>query len=143
MVLDFANSSHDHNPLHVDPEFAAATPYKYCIAHGMLVASFISGMLSTEIPGYGTVFVDLNDVKFERPVFVGSEVDVELRVSHLLGLHKSGKWGQVMFEAEARLRSVPQEALDMGVPNHTGKVVLLATARVLAPLRQPVLARVA
>jgi acyl dehydratase len=136
-VLDFANSSNDHNPLHVDPEFARQTPFKFCIAHGMLIASFISGMLSNEFPGHGTVFVALNDVKFERPVFVGSEVDVELRVSHMLGLHKSGKWGQVMFGAETRLRSVPQEAIDAGVPDQTGKVVLLASARVLAPMRNP------
>ena len=37
-VTDFAKLSHDTNPLHVDPIYAAATPYGGVICHGALAA---------------------------------------------------------------------------------------------------------
>ena len=37
----YADASGDHNPIHVDPEFARATPFGGTIAHGMLVLAFI------------------------------------------------------------------------------------------------------
>ena len=38
----YAAASGDHNPIHVDPAFAAATPFGGTIAHGMLVLALIS-----------------------------------------------------------------------------------------------------
>jgi 3-hydroxybutyryl-CoA dehydratase len=38
----YANASGDHNPIHVDPVFAASTPFGGTIAHGMLVLALIA-----------------------------------------------------------------------------------------------------
>ena len=38
-VQAFAAISGDHNPLHLDPEYAATTAFGKCIAHGMLTGA--------------------------------------------------------------------------------------------------------
>ncbi|TMJ36622.1 MAG: MaoC family dehydratase [Alphaproteobacteria bacterium] len=51
----FAELSGDNNPVHLDADFAAKSPFKARIAHGMLTASFISTILGTKLPGYGCI----------------------------------------------------------------------------------------
>jgi acyl dehydratase len=41
----YAGASGDHNPIHVDPAFAASTPFAGTIAHGMLVLALIGEMM--------------------------------------------------------------------------------------------------
>jgi 3-hydroxybutyryl-CoA dehydratase len=41
----YADASGDHNPIHVDPAFAAGTPFGGTIAHGMLVLAAIAEMM--------------------------------------------------------------------------------------------------
>ena len=41
----YAAASGDYNPIHVDPAFAAATPFAGTIAHGMLVLALIGEMM--------------------------------------------------------------------------------------------------
>ena len=45
----YAEASGDYNPLHLDPAFAAGTPYGRPIAHGMLVLAFVSELLAREL----------------------------------------------------------------------------------------------
>jgi 3-hydroxybutyryl-CoA dehydratase len=45
-VARYADASGDHNPLHVDPDFAATTQFEGPIAHGMLVLAYLSEMLT-------------------------------------------------------------------------------------------------
>jgi len=42
----YARASGDFNPIHVDPVFAAATPFGGTIAHGMLLLAYLSEMLT-------------------------------------------------------------------------------------------------
>lgn len=42
----YAEASGDYNPIHIDEAFAAATPLKGTIAHGMLVLAYVSEMLA-------------------------------------------------------------------------------------------------
>ncbi len=42
----YANASGDHNPLHLDPAFAATTQFGGTIAHGMLVLAYVSEMMT-------------------------------------------------------------------------------------------------
>jgi acyl dehydratase len=44
----YADASGDHNPLHVDAGFAAGTRFGGTIAHGMLVLSYLSEMMTLE-----------------------------------------------------------------------------------------------
>jgi len=73
MINTFADITGDHNPIHVDAEFAATTPFGQRIAHGALSASFISAVLGNDLPGPGALFVELN-LRFRKPAFIGDEI---------------------------------------------------------------------
>lgn len=75
----FAKVSGDYNPVHMDEEFARATPFRGRIAHGALVASFISGVLGNQLPGPGAIFLGLN-MRFFHPVRIGAEVTTRVTV---------------------------------------------------------------
>jgi 3-hydroxybutyryl-CoA dehydratase len=79
-VRNFADVVGDHNPVHVDDDYAAQTPFGKRIAHGMLVASMISAALANDMPGAGTVYLG-QDLKFKKPVFIGDTVTVQLTVT--------------------------------------------------------------
>lgn len=79
----FAAVSGDHNPVHLDAAFAAATPFKGIIAHGMLSASFISAILGTTMPGKGTIYMGQN-LKFLAPVRPGDVVRTVCTVKEIV-----------------------------------------------------------
>jgi len=72
-VRRFAEVSGDFNPLHMDEAYAARSPFRGRIAHGALVASFISCVLGNHLPGPGAVFAGMT-MRFERPVRIGDTV---------------------------------------------------------------------
>jgi 3-hydroxybutyryl-CoA dehydratase len=72
-IVMFAGVSGDTNPVHLDEEFAAATPFGGRIAHGMLTASLISTVLGTKLPGPGCIYLS-QSVRFLAPVRVGETV---------------------------------------------------------------------
>lgn len=69
----FAELTGDHNPIHVDQEFAARTPFGKTVAHGMLLYGLISSILGTRLPGPGTVQLR-QELSFFNPTFAGDEV---------------------------------------------------------------------
>lgn len=73
VINSFAEASGDHNPIHVDPAFAAETQFKGTIAHGMLSAAYISAVLGTQLPGPGAVYLS-QSLKFRAPVRPGALV---------------------------------------------------------------------
>ncbi len=80
MVRAFAEATGDRNPIHLDDDAARDTPFGRRIAHGLLTAGFVSGILGMEFPGPGTVYA-AQTLKFVRPVFLGDRVTVELEVT--------------------------------------------------------------
>jgi 3-hydroxybutyryl-CoA dehydratase len=81
-ILLFAGVSGDTNPVHIDAEAAARTPFKERIAHGMLSASLISTVLGTRLPGPGTIYLAQN-LKFRAPVRIGATVTATAEVTAL------------------------------------------------------------
>ncbi len=79
-IVKFAEVSGDYNPLHMDDDFAAQTPFGKRIAHGALTASYISGILGNNLPGPGAIFTGLS-MRFRRPVYIGDEVTVRAEVA--------------------------------------------------------------
>lgn len=79
-VARFADLVGDHNPVHLDAAFAAQTPFGRPIAHGMLVASLLSGLLGEELPGPGSIYLG-QSLRFEAPVFVGDTVTATVTVT--------------------------------------------------------------
>lgn len=82
-VTDFARVSGDHNPLHMDDEYARQTQFGGRIAHGALTASYISAVLGNDLPGPGAVFMELN-LKFVRPVRIGDTVSSTAEVLEMI-----------------------------------------------------------
>ncbi len=74
----FAETTEDHQFIHVDPERAKATPFGTTIAHGYLTLSLLSKMAYEVMPGIqGSkmgVNYGLNSVRFLAPVKSGSRV---------------------------------------------------------------------
>jgi 3-hydroxybutyryl-CoA dehydratase len=75
MVAGWAEMSGDHNRLHVDPEFAAGTPYGRCIAHGPILASMVGELLAAHAGAPWTASARTS-FRFVAPVFVPSTVTV-------------------------------------------------------------------
>ena len=75
----FANVTGDHNPVHVDEEFAKTTRFGRRIAHGMLTASLISAVLANKLPGEGSVYLG-QTLQFVAPVFAGDEITARVVV---------------------------------------------------------------
>src|SRR3954471_21487960 len=83
-INQFADVTHDHQFIHVDPEAAKATPFGTRIAHGFLTLSMLTHLAhgaSSAAPGparYDGVVMGINygfnRVRFVSPVKVGSRV---------------------------------------------------------------------
>jgi 3-hydroxybutyryl-CoA dehydratase len=110
----YADASGDHNPLHLDPAFAAGTPYGRTIAHGMLVLAFLSEML-TDAFGMAWLTGGKLNVRFRAPVYPGDVVTTD-----------------------GRLRSTPgneQKAIyNVACKNQRGEQVITGDATVRWPL---------
>ena len=75
----FAQVSSDHNPVHLDDEYAQDTIFEGRIAHGMLTAGLISAVIGEQLPGHGTVYMG-QTLKFLAPVRPGNMVYTEVKV---------------------------------------------------------------
>ncbi|WP_028292480.1 MaoC/PaaZ C-terminal domain-containing protein [Oceanobacter kriegii] len=109
----FAAVSGDHNPLHLNAEYAATTPFKQQIAHGMYSGALISATFAMELPGPGTIYMGQN-IQFKRPIFIGDTITVILTVKE-----KRDRKKEVIF--------------DTTIKNQNGKVVVAGEATVIAP----------
>lgn len=78
-VQAFAKVSGDHNPLHLDAEYAATTPFKRPIVHGLLTGSMLSRLIGMEFPGPGTVYLS-QSLNFRRPMYVDTPYVATLKV---------------------------------------------------------------
>src|SRR5712691_3698784 len=78
-IVRFAEVSGDHNPVHLNEEYAATTPFGGRIAHGMLSAAFISTVLGNELPGPGTIYLG-QTLKFLAPVRIGDTITASVEV---------------------------------------------------------------
>jgi 3-hydroxybutyryl-CoA dehydratase len=76
----YADASGDHNPLHLDAEFAAKTAFKRPIAHGMLTLAFVMELLTQ---AFGRSFLEGGRlrVRFKGPVYPGDDVAAESKVN--------------------------------------------------------------
>jgi 3-hydroxybutyryl-CoA dehydratase len=78
-VYRFAEISGDYNPVHVNDNFAKNTRFKQRIVHGMLVASLLSNVAGTQLPGDGTIYLT-QTLNFKAPVFFGDTISAEVEV---------------------------------------------------------------
>ena len=97
-VVNFATMTGDFNPLHVDYDYAAKTPYRQPIAHGLLGLSWVAG-LGSYFPNVNTVaFTAVRNWEFVRPLFFGDTVFVE---TSCLEKHPAGRRnGRVIWQRQ-------------------------------------------
>jgi acyl dehydratase len=80
MVRQFAEMSGDHNPIHLDDEYAKSTRFGRRIAHGMICGALISRALSDTLGG-GGIYLG-QTLKFLHPVFIDDTINIELHVAN-------------------------------------------------------------
>jgi len=78
-IRKFADASGDHNPLHLDEEFAKTTRFGRRIAHGMLSASLISAVIAGDLPGEGSIYL-AQTLQFVAPVFPDDTVTAKVTI---------------------------------------------------------------
>ncbi|MCI4645193.1 MAG: MaoC family dehydratase [Hyphomonadaceae bacterium] len=108
-IQAFADVSGDHNPLHMDEDFAKTTIFGQRIAHGALTASYISGILGNNLPGPGAIFTHLS-MRFRRPVYIGSDVTVRAEV-----IEKQDKGNRVTLKVSCIVEGKPVITGEAGV----------------------------
>lgn len=67
----FCGASNDHNPIHVDLDFARAAGKDDVFVHGMLGMAYMGQLLTNWVPQLAIVSFE---VKFAAIVFVGDEI---------------------------------------------------------------------
>ncbi|MFQ3576555.1 MAG: MaoC family dehydratase [Cytophagales bacterium] len=81
-IVLFAKVSGDHNPIHLDEDFASQSRFGKRIAHGMFGASIISKVMGMHFPGPGSVYLK-QSLEFMRPMFAGEKYVVEVKVEEI------------------------------------------------------------
>ena len=106
----YSHASGDHNPLHLDPEFAASSQFGGVIAHGMLTLAFISEMLT---------------LAFGRDWLEGGSLKVKFKGAAYLG-DRVRTWGDVV-----KVESGPDGLAlkcSVGLSNSRGEELITGTA---------------
>lgn len=100
----YADVSRDRNPIHVDVEYAAQTPFGTRIAHGLLTLSLVVPLMGEvfEVTGASMgINYGMNRLRFPSPVPVGSRIRVWGEVSEVTEI--TGGWqiiAPVIFDVE-------------------------------------------
>jgi 3-hydroxybutyryl-CoA dehydratase len=82
-ITAFAELTGDFNPVHVDEEFAKTTIFKTRIVHGAFVASLLSAVMGTELPGPGAIFRTLS-LNYRAPVRLGETILAHVEVAEIV-----------------------------------------------------------
>jgi len=148
-VERFVELTGDDNKLHVDETYAAETPFKRPVVHGMLGASFISTVIGTRLPGDGALWY-AQRLEFLLPVRIGDEITVKARVIRKIEQSSSIELETIIFNQHrqkvttgvasvqvieaarapaAAGQSPPKTALVLGASGGIGAAVALRLAR--------------
>jgi len=82
-LIGFAEISGDRNPIHLSEHFAAKTPFKSRIAHGLYTASLLSALIGTRLPGPGAIYIS-QTLNFKAPVKIGDVVLASVKVAEIM-----------------------------------------------------------
>jgi len=113
-VTRFADLTEDHNPIHIDPDFAAATPFGGTIAHGYLTLSLVAVLLEellTIDAASMSINYGLDKVRFPAPLPVGSRFRATARLEDVTEV-KGGYQIQVAVAIEVEGADKPALAAE-------------------------------
>lgn len=122
-IRTFAELTGDRNPIHVNEEYAATTPFGRTIAHGLLSLAMASGMALDHPPMRTIAFLELRSNKFTAPVYPGDTLVVHTTVMEKERRGR-GRRGQVSWHRK--------------LVNQDGKIVQEGISVTLVEAREPV-----
>jgi len=110
-ILLFTLVSGDHNPIHLDAEYAERSLFGKRIAHGFLIGSLISAVLGNALPGPGSIYLG-QTLKFLAPIHIGDTVTVTVKVvalreeKRIVTLHTecTNQHGTLVLSGEATVK---------------------------------------
>lgn len=98
-IKAFADLTGDHNPIHVDPEFAAKSIFGTCISHGPMMVGITFGLLSRLDLLDGTIIaLKAIEWSFNAPIKAGDTVHVWAVVCEVTASRKADDRGAVTFQ---------------------------------------------
>ena len=114
LIRGFAELSGDHNPIHLDEEFARQTRFGRRIAHGMLSGAFISAVLGYEFKSRKIVYLS-QTMKFTAPTYIGDTITTTATVTAIredkgivtLETNCTRQGGEVTLRGEAVVMILP------------------------------------
>ena len=111
----YAEASGDFNPIHIDPEFAAGSHFGGTVAHGMMIAAYVSEMMTVS---FGTDWLRSGRLKlrFRAPVLPGDTVTT---------------FGAVKRVCETEVGA--EVACSVGVKRGSGESAIIGDATVTVP----------
>jgi 3-hydroxybutyryl-CoA dehydratase len=120
-IVNFAGLSGDFVELHTNEEFASQTPAGRRIAHGALIFSISTGLMTQMNLINDTViaFYGVDKLRFTRPTFIGDTIRASLKVTEMIG---KGARGVVTLETTVR--------------NQHGETVLVYHAKMVMKVRE-------
>ena len=113
-IVAYAALSGDYNPVHIDRDYAANTPFRERIAHGILSAGYISAVFGMQLPGPGSIYIS-QTLNFRAPVKINDVVTTTVKLVELIAEKKRAKFETVCSVA--------------GKPVLSGEAVLMVPAR--------------
>lgn len=106
-IVNFAGLSGDFNPIHMDHQFAASTPFRRPIAHGLLIFSIASGLGLFAPPMRTLAILAIKEWYFRDPVFPGDTIHVVSKVldKQVRGRGRRGEisWQRQIFKQDGKL----------------------------------------
>ncbi len=113
-ILAFADNSGDHNPLHVDATYAAATNYGGRIAHGAFQVGLASAMIGMYLPGR-RVLLSSVQARFPSPLKFPSQVRVR---GQIVAWNRSTRSGRLAVTVTEMGRELVTAEIGMGFTLH-------------------------
>jgi 3-hydroxybutyryl-CoA dehydratase len=95
----YAGLTGDLNPAHINEAYAETTFFKTRIAHGMLIAGFISTVLGTKLPGPGNIYIS-QEVNFLAPVHIGDTITAQVELLEIMVEKKQARFKTLCVNQE-------------------------------------------
>ncbi len=113
-ILSFARLSGDHNPLHVDTDYAKQSNYQGRIVHGAFQVGLASALLGMHLPGQNVLLGSINS-RFPAPLYFPARARISGEITSWNLQTLGGQLKVVIQEAES-LR--PTAEISMGFTLH-------------------------
>lgn len=98
-VYLYAGLTGDFNPAHINEAYAMKTFFKSRIAHGLLIAGFISAVLGTQLPGRGNIYLR-QELNFLAPVYIGDTITAQVEVVEIMAEKKQARLKTICVNQE-------------------------------------------